>query len=67
MYDWEVINYLKDKNYKLTSDEYIYLCSTCPQITHIKAQSRKISIKKRAGRCMKNGGNAKYMCKKRKE
>lgn len=39
MYDWEVINYLKDKNYKLTSDEYIYLCSTCPQITHIKYNS----------------------------
>lgn len=36
MYDWEFQNYLRDRNYKLTNEEYIFVCNTCPQISHIK-------------------------------
>ena len=36
MYDWEFRNYLNERNYRLTNKEYIYLCTNCPQINHIK-------------------------------
>jgi len=36
MYDYEIQNYLQERNYKLTNKEYDYMCSTCPQINHIK-------------------------------
>ena len=36
MYDWEFQNYLKERNYKLTNKEYIYVCNTCPQINRVK-------------------------------
>lgn len=36
MYDWELQNYLKQKDNKLTSDEYLYVCNTCPQLRHIR-------------------------------
>jgi hypothetical protein len=36
VYDWEIQNYLKERNYKLTNKEYIFVCDTCPQINHIK-------------------------------
>ena len=36
MYDYEIFNYLQSKNGSLSSDEYIYICNTCPQIKHIK-------------------------------
>ena len=39
MYDWEIRNFLKDRNYILTNKEYIYVCRTCPQINQIKYNS----------------------------
>ena len=36
MYDWEIQNYLKERNNMLSSEEYINICRTCPQINHIK-------------------------------
>lgn len=39
MYDYELENFLLNRNYFLSSNEYIYICSTCPQITHIKYNS----------------------------
>lgn len=36
MYDWELRNYLEERNYRLTNKEYIYICNTCPQLYHIK-------------------------------
>lgn len=36
MYDWEIQNYLKERNYTLTNDEYIYICNTCPQISCVE-------------------------------
>ena len=39
MYDWEFRNFLEERNYMLTSKEYIYVCNTCPQINQIKYNS----------------------------
>ena len=36
MYDYELQNYLNQKNNKLTAEEYLYVCNTCPQLRHIK-------------------------------
>lgn len=36
MYDWEIQNYLKERNYILESNEYINILRTCSQIKHIK-------------------------------
>ena len=35
MYDWELTNYLRDKNYNLSASEYIYVFNTCPQLRQI--------------------------------
>ena len=35
MYDWELANYLRDKNHNLSASEYIYVCNTCPQLRQI--------------------------------
>lgn len=39
MYDWELRNYLEERDYRLTNKEYIYICNTCPQLHHIKYNS----------------------------
>ena len=39
MYDYEILSYLEDKYFKLSNKEYMYICSTCPQINHIKYNS----------------------------
>lgn len=39
MYDWELQNYFKERNYRLSNKEYFYICSTCPQINHVKYNS----------------------------
>ena len=39
MFDWEIQNYLQERNYILTNKEYVYICNTCPQINHIKYNS----------------------------
>jgi hypothetical protein len=39
MYDWEFQNYLTERNYKLTNNEYLYICNTCPQISRVKYNS----------------------------
>lgn len=36
MYDWEIQNYLKDRNYRLNSEEYINMYHSCPQMKYIK-------------------------------
>ena len=36
MYDWELQNYLNQKNNRLTAEEYLHICNTCPQLRHIK-------------------------------
>ena len=36
MYDWELRNYLKERNYTLNHLDYNYVCKTCPQLNHIK-------------------------------
>ena len=32
----ELINYIKNKNYHITTSEYSYICSNCTSIDHIK-------------------------------
>jgi hypothetical protein len=36
MYDWEIQNYIKERNYVLSSEEYIYICNNSPQLNQIK-------------------------------
>lgn len=36
MYDWELTQYMRDREFKINSKEYIYICNTCPQINHVK-------------------------------
>lgn len=36
MYDWELQNYLNERNNALTNDEYMYICNNCPQLNHVK-------------------------------
>lgn len=36
MYDWEIQNFLRERDYKLESNEYFNICRTCPQIKHVK-------------------------------
>ena len=36
MYDWEIQNYLIERNDVLESKEYLHLLKTCPQIKHVK-------------------------------
>lgn len=36
MYSCEIGNVLKLNNYNIDSDTYINICSTSPQITHVK-------------------------------
>lgn len=36
MYDWELKNYLNQKNNRLTAEEYLHICNTCPQLRRIK-------------------------------
>lgn len=36
MYDWELENYLKQRNCNLNHKEYGFICKTCPQLNHIK-------------------------------
>lgn len=36
MYDWEIQNYLRERDNILESKEYLYLMNTCPQINHVK-------------------------------
>ena len=36
MYDWELHNYLNERNNVISHKEYLYICNTCPQIDHIK-------------------------------
>lgn len=36
MYDWELKNYLNERNNALSSKEYLYVCDTCPQISRVK-------------------------------
>ena len=36
LYDYELNDYLSNRNNILTSDEYMYVCNTCPQINHVK-------------------------------
>ena len=35
MYDHELTRYIEERNYNLSKNEYIYVCSTCPQINHV--------------------------------
>ena len=39
MYDWELQNYLNERNNVLSNKEYIYVCNTCPQLNHIRYNS----------------------------
>ena len=39
MFDWEILNYLENKQFSISNKEYIYICYTCPQINHIKYNS----------------------------
>lgn len=36
MYDWELHNYLRERNYDLNHNEYLYVCNDCPQLIYIK-------------------------------
>ena len=36
MYDYEINQYMAERNYNLSNKEYIYICNTCPQINHVK-------------------------------
>lgn len=36
MYDWEIQNYLQERNNIISHKEYLHICNTCPQIAHIK-------------------------------
>jgi hypothetical protein len=36
MYDWELRQYLEVRGYKLSTNEYLHVCYTCPQINHVK-------------------------------
>ena len=36
MYDFEISQYLSERNHSLSNKEYLYICDTCPQINHIK-------------------------------
>lgn len=36
MNDNELINYIKERNYHITTSEYAYVCSQCTSIDHIK-------------------------------
>lgn len=36
MYDNELGQYLDSKGYSLSTDEYLYVCYTCPQINKVK-------------------------------
>ena len=35
MHDWELEQYLGERRYKITPDEYLYICNTCPQIRQV--------------------------------
>ena len=39
MFDYELINYLNERNGNLSSKEYLYICDTCPQIKRVKYNS----------------------------
>ena len=36
MYNYEIRNYLQERNYSLNQKDYQYIVDTCPQINHIK-------------------------------
>ena len=36
MYDWEIDRLLSERNYSLSNKEYTYMCTTSPQLNHIK-------------------------------
>lgn len=36
MYSWEISQLLAEKNYNIDSETYLYICSTSPQLNHIK-------------------------------
>ena len=36
MYDFELLKYLNERNYEVSTDEYLYICKTCPQIINVK-------------------------------
>lgn len=36
MYDWEITNILQQNQYKIDSETYLHICSTSPQLNHIK-------------------------------
>lgn len=36
MYSHEIENELKNRNYNIDSETYLYICKTSPQITHIQ-------------------------------
>ena len=35
MYDWELEQYLSERRYKITVDEYLHVCDACPQIRQV--------------------------------
>lgn len=36
MFDWEIENFLKENNYILNQHQYMMLCTSSPQLNHIK-------------------------------
>ncbi len=36
MYSWEIDRLLRDEDYHIDSETYIYICSSSPQISEIK-------------------------------
>lgn len=36
MYDWEITQILQQNQYNIDSETYLYICSTSPQLNHIK-------------------------------
>lgn len=36
MYSWEIDQLLKNNNYRVSSDTYLNICSTSPQINYVR-------------------------------
>lgn len=36
MYDYEIMQFLSERNYLLSNKEYVYMCTTSPQLKYIK-------------------------------
>ena len=39
MYSWEIDNIMKQNHYVLSTNTYINICSTAPQINHIRYEA----------------------------